>query len=71
MVSIWPIVSPMVPSIFMTPYNYPMGHNSHSFVTENGRKLLKNMFFGMITSKTCNSAYKYVLWANEWCLILL
>ena len=64
MVSSWPMVSPMVPSILMTPYNYPMGHNSHSFVTENGPKLLKNMFFGGLLSVMSRNLNLFYLYGN-------
>ena len=45
MVSSYPMVSPMVPFKLMTPYSYPMGHNNHSLVTKNGKKIVKiNVF---------------------------
>jgi hypothetical protein len=38
------MVSPKVPTILMTPYNYPMCHYSHSFISKNGGKWLKTGF---------------------------
>ena len=37
----YPMVSPKVPASLMTPYSYLMGHHSHSFLSQNGRKRLK------------------------------
>jgi hypothetical protein len=65
------IVSPKGPTTLKTPYRYPMGHYSHSFVTKNSQKLLKNMFLAIFTSITSYSAHKYVLLVNEWCEIIL
>jgi hypothetical protein len=67
----YPIVSPKGPTTLKTPYRYPMGHYSHSFVTKNSQKLLKNMFLAIFTSITSYSAHKYVLLVNEWCEIIL
>ena len=36
----YPMVSLKVPTTLMTPYKYPMGHHSHSFVSQNGQKRL-------------------------------
>jgi len=66
----YPMVSPKVPTTLMTPYSCPMGHHSHSFVTKNGQKLLKNMFLEMFTSITSYSTYIHVLWAKEWCSVI-
>jgi hypothetical protein len=58
----------------ISPYSYLAGHCSHSLVSKNGWKRMKNMFwwclppFMMITSY---STHKYVLWANEWCSVIL
>jgi hypothetical protein len=41
----YPMVSPKGPTTLKTPYRYPMGHYSHSFVTKYSQKLLKNMFY--------------------------
>jgi hypothetical protein len=61
-----------VPTIFMIPYHdYPRGHHSHSFVSKNGWKWLKNMLLTMLNSITSYSMHKYVLRANEWCSIFL
>jgi hypothetical protein len=38
------MVSPKVSTTLVTPYSYPMGHHNHSFVSKNGRKLLKTGF---------------------------
>ena len=67
MVSSYPMISLMVLFTLMTPYNYPMGHHSPSFVTKNGKKLLTNMFCAICTSITSYSANNIFLWANEWC----
>jgi hypothetical protein len=40
----YPMVSPKVPTALTTPYSYPMGHHSHSFVSQNGPKRLKTGF---------------------------
>jgi hypothetical protein len=45
MVSSHPKTSLMVRFTLLTFYIYPMVYNSHSFVTKNGQKLLKNMFW--------------------------
>jgi hypothetical protein len=37
-VLIYAMVSPKVPTNLVTPYSYPMGHHSHSFVNKNGWK---------------------------------
>ena len=37
----YPMVLPSVPTTLMTQCKYPMGHHSHSFVAQNGRKWLK------------------------------
>jgi hypothetical protein len=34
----YPMVSPKVLTTLMTPYSYPIGNHSHSFVSKNGRK---------------------------------
>jgi hypothetical protein len=47
MVSSYPMISPRVPFIHKTPYNYPMGLHGHSFVTRNGQKLLNIMFLAI------------------------
>jgi hypothetical protein len=70
-VFIYPMVSHKVPTTLMTPYSYPMGHYSYSFVREISRKWFKNMFLTMLTSITSYSIHKYVLWANKWCSIIL
>jgi hypothetical protein len=67
----YPMLSPKVPTTLMTPFSYPLGYYCHSFLTKNGQKLLKNMFLAMFTSITSYSTYKYVLWAYEWCQIML
>jgi hypothetical protein len=41
----YPMVSPKVPITLTTPYNYPMGHHSQSFVSKNGQKWLKTGFW--------------------------
>ena len=64
-VSCYPMISPMVPLILMTPYSHSMGHDSDSFVTKDGQKLLKNMFLAFFTSITSYSTHNIVLWANE------
>ena len=58
----YPMLSPKVPTTLMTPYSYPMGHHSHSFVSKNGQKWLKNMFLMMLINLTYYSTHKYVLW---------
>ena len=65
LVSCYPMISPMVPLILMTPYSHSMGHDSDSFVTKDGQKLLKNMFLASFTSITSYSTHTIVLWANE------
>jgi hypothetical protein len=40
----YPMVSPKVPITLVTQNDYPMGHHSHSFVSQNGRKWLKTVF---------------------------
>jgi hypothetical protein len=37
-------VSPKVPTTLVTPYSYPMGHPSYSFVSKNGQKGLKQAY---------------------------
>jgi hypothetical protein len=54
----------MVPTKRVTPYSYPMGHHSHSFVIKNRRKWFK-------TSLSFYFIHKSVLWANKWCSIIL
>ena len=71
MVSSHPKASLMVRFTLLTLYIYPMVYNSHSFVTKNGQKLLKNMFLEMFTSITSYSTYIHVLWAKEWCSVIL
>ena len=66
----YPMVLPKVPTTLKTPYRYPMGHYSHSFVTKKSQKLLKNMFLAIFTSITYYSAQKYILLVNEWCQII-
>jgi hypothetical protein len=41
-----PMVSPKEPATLKTPHSYPMGNHSHSFVSKNGQKRLKNVFWG-------------------------
>jgi hypothetical protein len=53
----YPIVSPTVPTTLRTPYSYPKGHHTHSFVSKNGQTV-KNSFF-ILTSKTSYSTYKF------------
>ena len=64
MVSSYSMVSPMVPFKLMTPYSYPMGHNNHSLVTKNGKKLLKFMSLAMLSFIISYYTDKHVLWAN-------
>ena len=52
-------------------YSYPMGHHSHSFVSKNYQKQLKNMFLMMLPSTNSYSIHKYVLRANWWCSVIL
>jgi hypothetical protein len=66
-----PMVSYKVPTTLMTPYIYPMGHLSHSFVRKNGRKRLKKRFLTMPTSITSYSTHKYFLRANDWHSVIL
>jgi hypothetical protein len=40
----YPIVLPKMPTTLVTPYSYPIGHHSHSFVSKNGQKQLKTGF---------------------------
>jgi hypothetical protein len=40
----YPIVSPKVPTTLRTLYSYTIGHHSHSFVSRNGQKQLKQVF---------------------------
>jgi hypothetical protein len=49
------MVSSKVPTMFLTLYDYPRGHHSHSFVSKNGPKWFKNMFLIMLTSITSYS----------------
>jgi hypothetical protein len=63
----YPMVSPKVPVTLMTPYKYPLGHHSHSFVIKNGRKWLKTRFLTILTSITSYFTYQSVLWVNEYC----
>jgi hypothetical protein len=64
----------MVPFTLMTPYSYPMGHNSHLLVTQNSKKRLKFFFFfdvylhkkPLLCTQTCLYTH-----ANEWCLLTL
>jgi ATP-dependent helicase/DNAse subunit B len=67
----YPIISPRVPTTLMNLYSYQLGHHSHSFVTKNGQKRLKNMYLVMSTSITSYSIHGYVLRANKWCSIIL
>jgi hypothetical protein len=39
-----PIISPKVPPTLLTPYSYPTGHHSHSFVSKNDQKRSKTGF---------------------------
>jgi hypothetical protein len=41
----YPMVAPKVPATLKTPHSYPMGKYSHSFVSKNGRKWLKTVFW--------------------------
>jgi hypothetical protein len=65
------MVSHKVPATLMTPYSYPMGHHSHSFVSKNSRKRFKKHVLDNAYSITSYSIHKYVLWSNEWCSIIL
>jgi hypothetical protein len=40
----YPLVSRKVPTTLVTPYSYPMGHPSYSFVSKNGQKSLKQAY---------------------------
>jgi hypothetical protein len=65
MVSIHPMISPMVPITFMTPYKYPVAQNSHSFEPKNGNKMLENMFFG--NPHFCNVLfYTQIIWLGTY-----
>jgi hypothetical protein len=55
----YPMVSPKVPTTFMTPYDYPIGHHSYSFVRKKGQKWFENMFLTMLTSITSYSNMFY------------
>jgi hypothetical protein len=39
-------VLPMVLVTLMTPYDYPMGHHDHSFVTKIGYNIIEKHVFG-------------------------
>jgi hypothetical protein len=62
----YPRVSPKVLTTLMTPYSYPTGHHSYSFVSKNGRKRIQNRFLMILTSITSYSTHKNFLWVNEW-----
>jgi hypothetical protein len=34
----YPMLSPNVPTMLLTPYGYPMGYHSYSFVSKNSQK---------------------------------
>jgi hypothetical protein len=60
-----PMISPMVPITLMTQYKYPMGHYSHSFEPKNGKKKLKNIFFG--NAHLCNILfYTQIIWLGAY-----
>jgi hypothetical protein len=67
----YPMVSPKVPTTLVTPYSYPIGHPSHSFVSKNGRKTVGNRFLTILTSPISYSTHKSVVWANKWCSIIV
>jgi hypothetical protein len=66
-----PMVSPKVSTTLMTPYCCLMGHYSHSFISKNLPKTVKNRVLTILTSITSYSTDKSVLWANKWCSIIL
>jgi hypothetical protein len=45
MVSIYPIILPMMPLTHMTPYIYPMGHHSYSFFDQKWEKNVEKHVF--------------------------
>jgi hypothetical protein len=54
----YPMVSSMVPTTLLTPYIYPMGHHSQSFVSKNDQRLSKTGFWrylpqGLLILHTC------------------
>jgi hypothetical protein len=44
----YPMVSPKVPTTIKTPYRYPVGHYSHSFVTTKKHKNYWKICFGNV-----------------------
>jgi hypothetical protein len=66
----YPMVSPKVPTTLMTPHSYLMGHDRHSFVSQNGPIGWKQVLT-ILTTITSFSTHKYVLWANKGCSIIL
>jgi hypothetical protein len=47
-VFIYPMILLKVFTTLMTPYSYPMGLHSHSFMSKNGQKRLKTGFWGYL-----------------------
>jgi hypothetical protein len=62
----YPMISPKVPTILMTLYSYPIGHQSCSFVNNNGCKHWKNIFLTMLTSIISFYYFCLFLLTNEW-----
>ena len=57
----------MMPPTLTLSLSYPTGHNSHSLVTKNCKKLFKNM--GFFTSAITRSNFINTC-ANKWCTVL-
>jgi hypothetical protein len=55
------MISPMAPFTLMTANSYSMGLDSHSSMTKNSQKFLKNMFLVILSSKTSYSTYNIVI----------
>jgi hypothetical protein len=53
------MISLMMPITVMSPYKYPMDHDSNLFEPKNGKKSLKTCFLALLTSVTSYSTHKY------------
>ena len=61
-VSNYIMIPPKAPLTLMTPYSYPMGHYSHSFVSKNGQKWFNHLRPFSLTNKWLWCPIEYSFW---------
>jgi hypothetical protein len=61
----YPILSPKVPITLMAQIDYPIGHNSHLYMSENGCKWLNHFFAIFAHEWVAIVAHRVFIWGHE------